>query len=204
MTGFEGHTRLILETVRESELGYDGTVIMRVVALTVDPFTTLPVVLLRDESGEHAAGIGVGLTEAAAIATELDGIELERPMTHQLMGDMLGKAGVSVERVVVSASIDEHQPAIRATIYLTLPCGGVATQDARPSDAFALALRVGAEIRVARSVLDSLASASSRTSSRPSAHPMASDSACATMLLADESADLLEGLADQSFGKWKN
>ena len=179
---------------------------MRVSALTVDPLTALPMVVLRDDLGSHAVAIGVGLADAAAIATELDGIELERPMTHQLMGDILGTAGVRVACVVLTPGIGTQYA---AAIHLAMPGGATAIQDARPSDAFALALRVGADIRVSRRILDSARGERFGPPLRKRG-PRLPESTCIpavpgyrSALAAEDSLELLEGLGDESFGKWK-
>jgi hypothetical protein len=124
---------------------------MDVAALTVDPFTGLPVVLLSDSSGRSNVPISIGLGEASAIATELDNIELERPMTHQLMCEMLRKANITVEAVEVNDLVDGT---FYARVHLVMPDGERISQEARPSDAFALALRAGAEVHVAVSVVE--------------------------------------------------
>jgi bifunctional DNase/RNase len=169
----------------------DCTLSMKVASLTIDPFTSLPVVILRDDLDRNAVPISVGLSEASAIAAELDGIELERPMTHHLMSELLCKAGVVVDRVVVRDVVDNT---FFATVHLVLPCGTTVAQDARPSDALALALYCGAEIRVAARVLEKLIrlEASERWFTVPPAPPV------------DESSEYLEGLSDDAFGKWKN
>lgn len=140
---------------------------MEVSTLTVDPITGLPVVLLtplgwRDGtvgtrpmcSYQAAMPISVGLSEASAIATELDGIELELPTTHQLMSLMLERAGVQIERVEVYDLVDG---AACTRIHLFLPSGERVVNEARPSDALALALHEGTEIRVAVRVIEKIA-----------------------------------------------
>lgn len=169
----------------------DCTLTMKVASLTVDPFTSLPVVILRDDLDQTAVPISVGLSEASAIAAELDGIELERPMTHHLMSDMLDKAGVIVDHVVVR---DVEENTFYATVHLVLPCGTEVTQDARPSDALALALRCEADIRVAARVLRKMIRLEAPTSWQLGQAPHA----------VDEGADVLERLGDDAFGKWKN
>lgn len=118
---------------------------MTVHSLAVDPFTGLPVVLLSDAGGRTLVPISVGLGEASAIATELDEIELERPMTHHLLKSLLDRAGVTVEAIEIHDLVDNT---FYARIYLDLPGGQHIVQDGRPSDAIALALRAGADIFV--------------------------------------------------------
>jgi bifunctional DNase/RNase len=182
---------------------------MRVVTLAVDPYTSLPVVILRDPAGRTCLPISVGLSEASAIAAELESIELERPMTHQLMGEMLASLGVAVDHVEVTDLVDGT---FYATVHLRLPDGDTRAQDARPSDAFALALRTGAAIRVAPHVVDKASHLDLRAEDP---HGALFSSPCAEVapetvspltdprVLVPEGAEFLDGLGDDDFGKWK-
>ena len=163
---------------------------MDVAALTVDPFTGLPVVLLSDASGRSNVPISIGLGEASAIATELDHIELERPMTHQLMCEMLRKAGISVEAVEVRDLVDGT---FYACVHLVMPDGKRVVQEARPSDAFALALRTGAEVHVAVSVVERAGSIDLNPG-----WPCNEDAELAACMELD-----LSNATDEVFGKWK-
>ncbi len=124
---------------------------MRVASLTVDPFTNMPIVVLKCRDGRQSVAIWIGMIEASAIATELDRIELDRPMTHDLMATMLERCRVAVDRIEVH---DLRDNTFYATVYLKQPDGGEVALDARPSDAIALALRTHAPIRVAQKVVD--------------------------------------------------
>lgn len=175
----------------------DATIEVMVSALTVDPFTGLPVVLLVDDTGRTTIPISVGLGEATAIATEIDHIELERPMTHQLLASMLSAAGVSIGSVVVRDLVDNT---FYATVNLTLANGERVAQDARASDALALALHTGSPIRVASRVVEGLARSPARVEWSGFA---CGCSRARSYTGADEGAELLEGLSDEAFGKWK-
>lgn len=176
---------------------------MKVSALTVDPFTSLPVVILEDDVGGSRLGICVGLGEASAIAAELDRIELERPMTHHLMRELLAKTGAKVRCVEVS---DLQDSTFYATVHLCLADGSEVAQDARPSDALALALSVGAEVRVAPHVLEKAASQQPPELEAP---PPAIESVtplcggAEPQVAGDEAAEYLVHLGDDAFGKWK-
>src|SRR5260370_27565640 len=75
---------------------------MKVTQLTIDPLTNLPIVILKDVASEtEAVPIWIGMAEASAIASELEKVSLERPMTHDLMKNIIGEVGVTVERVEV-------------------------------------------------------------------------------------------------------
>ncbi len=123
---------------------------MKVASLTVDPFTNMPILILRDGAGQTLP-IWIGMGEASAIATELERIQLDRPMTHDLMKTILGLCAIQVERVEVH---DLRNETFFATLFLVRPDGSRLAIDARPSDAIALAMRARAPIFVATKVVD--------------------------------------------------
>ena len=128
----------------------DGFVLMRVGGLTLDPVTKTPVVVLRDETENLNLPIWIGLLEATSMATELEGVKMARPMTHDLLKTMVEELGANVERVVVTKLKDNT---FYAAIHLDIH-GEHRTLDSRPSDAISLALRTQAPIYVAREVLE--------------------------------------------------
>ena len=160
--------------------------------MTVDPFTGLPMVILVDESGETAIPVSIGMSEAAAIATEIDHIELERPMTHHLVAAMLAKTGARVRTVAIH---DLVGGVFYAAIELVLASGESVLQDARPSDALALALHTGAAIVVTAGLVDKLAD----RGGCGCGERLQSALSCQR----DDGGDLLEGLSNDAFGKWK-
>jgi bifunctional DNase/RNase len=168
---------------------------MKVAQLTVDPFTNMPLVILRDEAQTLAVEISVGVIEASAIATELEKIPLARPMTHDLMKKMLIECGVRVEQV----EIRERRGAMFFAAIVLDRGGGVRVEvDARPSDAIALALRTGAPIRVARQVIDpGLDAGATALGEGPPPYDASSGP------VSPDAHELLEALADEDFGKWK-
>jgi hypothetical protein len=123
---------------------------MKVTGLTIDPFTNMPIIILKDLDEKSALPIWIGLIEASAIATELEKIKLARPMTHDLMKNILQVLDVRVSRVEVNDLADNT---FYARIYLTAD-GKEHVIDSRPSDAIALALRAGAPIFVDRKVIE--------------------------------------------------
>ncbi|HEY3359890.1 MAG TPA: bifunctional nuclease family protein [Polyangia bacterium] len=163
---------------------------MKVSGLTIDPYTNMPILILKDLQGRDAVPIWIGLIEASAIATELEKIELSRPMTHDLMKTILGAVGVSVERVEVT---DLRENTFYASIFLTRD-GHTFSVDSRPSDAIALALRTGSVIRVARKVIEKSRSIDLRSvAGREDARA-----------IDDETyRRFLENLSEDAFGKWK-
>jgi hypothetical protein len=108
------------------------------------------VVLLKETERERYLPIWIGPWEANAIATRLQGVTAERPLTHDLFAAVLLELGVTVQRVVVSSLADET---FHATLELELN-GRVYAIDARPSDALALAVRTGVRIYASTEVLD--------------------------------------------------
>jgi bifunctional DNase/RNase len=122
---------------------------MTVGGVTLDPVTKTPVVLLKDEREEVTLPIWVGLLEATAMATELEGVKMSRPMTHDLMRRIVEEVGASVRRIIVT---DLRENTFYAEIELMI-AGRLHSLDARPSDAISLALRTGCPIFVSRDVI---------------------------------------------------
>jgi len=122
---------------------------MKVKNLVLDPLSNMPMIILRDEEDKRTLSIWVGLAEANAIALELEKIPAQRPMTHDLIKNILKTVEASVSKVAVT---DLKENTFYALIHLRLGTTEV-TVDSRPSDAIALALRVEAPIFVADAVL---------------------------------------------------
>lgn len=123
---------------------------MKVQGLTIDPASNSPILILKEDQGEKTLPIWIGLLEATAIASELEKVEFSRPMTHDLLANVIGQMGFSVSKIEV---VDLKDNTFYALLHLMGP-GGEATVDSRPSDAIALALRAKAPIFVAPSVLE--------------------------------------------------
>ena len=124
---------------------------MSIKGLMVDPITNMPIVILKDKLGERILRIWVGLFEANAIALQIENVSTPRPMTHDLLRNIITDLDGRVDRVVVS---DLKDNTFFAVIHLTVRGERVAV-DARPSDAIALALRTRSPILVEESVIDS-------------------------------------------------
>ena len=122
---------------------------MTIKGLMVDPITNMPIVILRDEDGQRVLPIWLGIFEANAIAQQIENVETSRPMTHDLLRNVISDLKADVEEVVVS---DLKGNTFYALINLRVD-GEVVAIDARPSDAIALALRVRAPILVDESVI---------------------------------------------------
>jgi len=122
---------------------------MVVSGLTIDPLTNSPIVILKEVEGDKTLPIWIGLLEATAIASELEGVKFSRPMTHDLLKNLLGLIDVKVKRIEVC---DLKNNTYYALIHITHN-GKELSIDARPSDALALSLRVNAPIFVADEVI---------------------------------------------------
>ncbi len=123
---------------------------MTIKGLMVDPVTNMPIVLLRDSEGQKVLPIWVGIYEANAIALQIENVSTPRPMTHDLLKNVIGDLKGTVRKIVVS---DLKDNTFFALIYLEVH-GETVAIDARPSDAIALALRARAPIFVEESVID--------------------------------------------------
>jgi bifunctional DNase/RNase len=123
---------------------------MTIKGLMVDPITNMPIVILKDKDGERVLPIWVGIFEANAIALQIENIATPRPMTHDLLRNVISDLDGQVDRVVVS---DLKDNTFYAVIHLTVRGERVAV-DARPSDAIALALRTRSPILVEETVID--------------------------------------------------
>ncbi len=123
---------------------------MTIKGLMVDPVTNMPIIILRDREGQKVLPIWVGVFEANAIALQIENIHTPRPMTHDLLKNVIQDLHAAVERIVVC---DLKDNTFFALIHLQTAGGAVAI-DARPSDAIALALRTRAPILVEESVID--------------------------------------------------
>jgi len=122
---------------------------MKVKGLALEPLSNMPVLILRDEEDKRSLPIWVGLFEANAIALELEKISTPRPMTHDLIKKILESLDARVQKIVVN---DVRDNTFYAVIHLRLGSADI-TVDSRPSDAIALALRVGAPIFVDEEVV---------------------------------------------------
>ncbi|MGB7218505.1 MAG: bifunctional nuclease family protein [Vicinamibacterales bacterium] len=123
---------------------------MTIKGLMVDPITNMPIVILRDKEGQRVLPIWVGIFEANAIALQIENVPTPRPMTHDLLRNVIQDLKGSVQKIVVC---DLQENTFYARIYLSLG-GDTVVIDARPSDAIALALRARAPIFVEDAVID--------------------------------------------------
>ena len=156
---------------------------VKIRGLMMDPVTNMPVVVLKETSGSGVLPIWVGVYEANAIALEIEKVQTPRPMTHDLLKNVLTGLNVHVQRVVVS---DLKDDTFYALIWVERN-GEIFSIDSRPSDALALALRVDCPIFVEDAVLKS-----SKISS-----------AISEKSTSEELRKWLEGLSDEDLGRYK-
>jgi len=156
---------------------------MKIRGLMMDPVTNMPIVVLKDVSGNAILPIWVGIYEANAIALEIEKVSTPRPMTHDLIKILLLGMNTSMQKVVVS---DLKDDTFYAVIWLEKD-GALMSVDSRPSDALALALRLDCPIFVDDSVLKSSKMASAVTD----------------RVNSDELRRWLENLNDEDLGRYK-
>jgi len=123
---------------------------LQLVGVRVELPTNQPIVLLKEREGERYLPIWIGPVEATAIALGMQGIETQRPMTHDLMRDLLQGLSVAVDRIVITELRD-------GTFYAEIQMhsnGDSVSVSSRPSDALALAVRMGLEIFANEDVLE--------------------------------------------------
>ena len=132
-------------------MSLDNAIEMSVGGLTLDPVTKTPIVILKDRDNKLNLPIWIGLLEATAMATELEGIKMARPMTHDLLRNVLDELGAAVECVEISELRDNTY---FARIHLRVN-GTARAMDSRPSDAISLALRTKSPIFVDKQVIES-------------------------------------------------
>jgi len=149
----------------------------------MDPVTNMPIVVLKDVGSDTVLPIWVGVYEANAIALEIEKVTTPRPMTHDLIKNLLIGLDTHVHKIVVNELRDDT---FFAVIWMERE-GRVISIDSRPSDALALALRLDCPIYVEDEVLKTSKVASTRTDS----------------ISSDDLRKWLEGLNDEDLGRYK-
>lgn len=160
---------------------------MKVAGITVDPFTNTPIVLLKDLDDKDVLPIWIGLLEASSIATALENINTPRPMTHDLVKNILDNLGAKIVRIEVN---DLKDNTYYALLHLEIDNKRFVI-DSRPSDAIAIALRTNAPIFVEESVI------------KKSAKVDLSTKGDKVVTEVSEWEDILENLSPDDFGKYK-
>ncbi len=156
---------------------------MKIRGLMMDPVTNMPIVVLKDVQGQAILPIWVGVYEANAIALEIEKVQTPRPMTHDLLRNVLLGLEVRVQKIVVN---DLKDDTFYAMIWVERE-GQMMTIDSRPSDALALALRMDCPIFVDEAVLKN-----SKISN-----------AFAERSSTEQLRNYLDGLSDEDLGRYK-
>jgi uncharacterized protein len=156
---------------------------MKIRGLMMDPVTNMPIVVLKDVGSEAVLPIWVGVYEANAIALEIEKVTTPRPMTHDLIKNLLLGLDTHVHKVVVNELRDDT---FFAVIWMERD-GKIISIDSRPSDALALALRLDCPIYVDEEVLKHSKQAT----------------ASADRVSAEDLRKWLEGLNDEDLGRYK-
>jgi len=156
---------------------------MKIRGLMMDPVTNMPIVILKENDSESVLPIWVGVYEANAIALEIEKVSTPRPMTHDLLRNLLVGLQATVRKVVVTELRDDT---FYAVIWLDRG-GEIISIDSRPSDALALALRMDCPIFVEEEVLKTSKQAANLNESASS----------------EELRKYLENLGDDDLGRYK-
>ena len=159
---------------------------MKISGLTIDPFTNMPIVILKDEAGKIALPVWIGLIEASAIAVEFERSGSPRPLTHDLIRQLLEELNAQVEHVEITDLADNT---FFAELHVVAGPKSFVL-DCRPSDALAIAIRTQSAILVHQAVIDKTREIQ------------------ASQQNADEAreqkwAEILESLEPEDFGKYK-
>ncbi|MFC1883679.1 bifunctional nuclease family protein [Thermodesulfobacteriota bacterium] len=160
---------------------------MIISGLTVDPITNSPIVILKEVEGEQTLPIWIGLLEATAIASELEGIQFSRPMTHDLLKNFMEMIDIKIVRIEVC---DLKNNTYYALIHFKQGEKEMSI-DARPSDALAISLRVNAPIFVAEKVIKQSSQIDLKAEPRDKSEK------------GKKWQEILEGLNPEDFGKYK-
>ena len=156
---------------------------MKIRGLMMDPVTHMPIVLLKESDSEALLPIWVGVYEANAIALEIEKVSTPRPMTHDLLKNLLVGLETTVRKVVVTELKDDT---FYAVIWLERG-GEIISIDSRPSDALALALRMDCPIYVDDEVLKTSKQAGNLSD----------------QVSADDLRKWLENLGEDDLGRYK-
>jgi len=162
---------------------------MMIAGIALDPVTKMPIIILKDSNGDNALPIWIGIAEASAIATQLEKIDLARPMTHDLIRNILQSLAIQVERIEVTELKDNT---FYANIHLKVG-DDILPIDSRPSDAIALALRTESPIFVNEEVI--------RKAKSIDLQKMEEEST--SQQEKDKWKEILENLTPEAFGKYK-
>jgi uncharacterized protein len=159
---------------------------MDITGITVEQQSNMPIIILKDDKGAQTLTVWIGIVEASAIAMELENIKTPRPMTHDLIVNILEGMGARLERIIITELRDNT---FYSELVLSLDTREVRI-DSRTSDAIAVALRLKAPIYVSEQVLEK-----------------SHESSLKALATADDEKkkwdEVLENLDPENFGKYK-
>ncbi len=161
---------------------------VRVFGLAMDPLTSTPIVILKDLEEKRAIPIWIGLFEASAIATQIEGVTLARPMTHDLIKEMLKILDAKVMKIVIN---DLRNNTFFASIHIMRGDEPISI-DSRPSDAIAIALRAGAPIFINEKIIEKSTSIDFGGKTKD-----------LNKYTKEQLREFLENLSSEDFGKYK-
>ena len=170
-----------------TEQKQDDYIRVKVGAIMLDPVTNVPIIILKDDEDKHTIPIWIGIVEASAIAVQLEKVPVTRPLTHDLLKNVINLLGATVDRVDVT---DLKNNTFYAIIHLTVGEKHIEV-DSRPSDAIALALRVESPIFVHKRVIEKSKKIDAKTA------PSFSEEN------KDKWAEILEDLDPEDYSKYK-
>lgn len=159
---------------------------MKVAGIMLDPTTQVPIVILRDLQDSNTLPIWIGLVEASAIAMEMEKIKIHRPLTHDLLKNVIDELKAHVIKIEIT---DLRDNTFYALIHLDQN-GNTLAIDSRPSDAIALALRTESPIFVDEKVIEKSKKLEVKDLSFSDENK-------------DKWAEILENLNPEDFGKYK-
>ena len=168
---------------------------VRVAHLGLDRTTNTPVVILQEKEGERVLPIWIGPAEASAIAMELAGVKFARPLTHDLLKQLIVGLGARLHRVLIT-QVKEN------TYYAELHINrgeNIVQIDARPSDSIAIALRLAAPIFASETLLSTIEVEEQSDDDSPATPPPTGEPG---ELSADQLKEYLENLRPEDFGKF--
>lgn len=157
---------------------------MQIVGITIDPATQSPIVILRDLANQNILPIWIGILEANAIAVGLEKVQLPRPMTHDLLKNVMDQTGIRLLKIEIT---DIKDNTYFAALHLEAN-GKALVIDSRPSDALALSIRLGAPILVHEAVIEKAVRVDAEGGSGQE---------------KDKWAELLEKMDPEEFSKYK-
>ncbi len=161
---------------------------MAITNLNIDPVSKTPFLLLQDKEKKYTVSIWIGVFEASAIASHLEGMKVSRPMTHDLLANTFGIFEAKLVKIEI---VDIKENTYFANLVVQRTTGEEVVMDARPSDAIALALRLNAPIFVSETVIEKTNASQNLKGEKPKIPE------------EEKWEEILKNLSPEAFGKYK-